>query len=187
MNLRILVCRPCMDKPQEQLRTIILPPDPEPVQNPRQEQYTQDDNPISSIGDNLGTLVQVGGLAAAFDSNTNKPFGQSACLFVSTVGYTNTLGKDWTTDVTHVVSNIIIYAPNDAKIFGGGACNYKLQGSDDGTFWTDIFTGTTAGTIGEIVDEDIATGDTYQYHQIVFDGDGINSLSVAQLIITVSS
>jgi len=36
-NLRILVCRSCLDVPQEQLRTIVLPPDPVPVVNPRPE------------------------------------------------------------------------------------------------------------------------------------------------------
>lgn len=36
----ILVCRACFDRPQEQLRTIIIPPDPMPVFNPRPERYT---------------------------------------------------------------------------------------------------------------------------------------------------
>lgn len=36
----MLVCRTCWDKPQEQLRTIIIPPDPMPVFNPRPERYT---------------------------------------------------------------------------------------------------------------------------------------------------
>ena len=46
-NLSILVCATCLDKPQESgQRTIILPPDPIPIQNPRppawaeQEGYT---------------------------------------------------------------------------------------------------------------------------------------------------
>jgi|SRR5215472_1061432 len=34
-NLRILVCQRCMDQPQEQLRTVILPPDPLPIWNAR--------------------------------------------------------------------------------------------------------------------------------------------------------
>lgn len=39
-NLRILVCtQTCLDVPQPQLRTIILPPDPVPVSNPRPELY----------------------------------------------------------------------------------------------------------------------------------------------------
>lgn len=42
-NLRILVCPTCLDVPQEQLRTLILPPDPMPVMNARPEQFLLDD------------------------------------------------------------------------------------------------------------------------------------------------
>ena len=35
-----LVCDRCLDKPQEQLRTIILPPDPIPVSQPRPDFLT---------------------------------------------------------------------------------------------------------------------------------------------------
>jgi hypothetical protein len=38
-NLQLRVCMRCYDTPQEQLRTIILPPDPVPVLNPRIEYY----------------------------------------------------------------------------------------------------------------------------------------------------
>lgn len=36
----ILVCRACWDIPQENLRVIIIPPDPVPVFNPRPERYS---------------------------------------------------------------------------------------------------------------------------------------------------
>lgn len=49
-NLRILICQPCRDKPQENIRTIILPPDPMPIMNPRPESFPSDNNPISGIG-----------------------------------------------------------------------------------------------------------------------------------------
>ena len=39
VNLRQLVCRRCNDIPQTQLRAIILPADPMPVQNPRPQDY----------------------------------------------------------------------------------------------------------------------------------------------------
>lgn len=39
INKRILVCRRCTDVPQQQLRAIILPPDPVPIQNPRVFNY----------------------------------------------------------------------------------------------------------------------------------------------------
>lgn len=38
-NLRILVCKTCLDKPQPQLKSLIIPPDPVPLLNTRPEQY----------------------------------------------------------------------------------------------------------------------------------------------------
>lgn len=44
-NLRILVCRDiCLDEPQEQIRSIVLPPDPVPTRDPRLEPFAQDAN-----------------------------------------------------------------------------------------------------------------------------------------------
>ena len=39
INKRILVCNPCNDVPQNQLRAIVLPSDPTPIQNPRVQDY----------------------------------------------------------------------------------------------------------------------------------------------------
>lgn len=39
INTRVLVCRPCNDVQQPQLRAIILPADPVPIQNPRVQDY----------------------------------------------------------------------------------------------------------------------------------------------------
>lgn len=57
-NLRLRVCDDCMDKPQEQIRAIIIPPDPVPVDYPRPERY---DSIVPSFlatqdGDHLTTL-----------------------------------------------------------------------------------------------------------------------------------
>lgn len=38
-NLMILICESCLDDPQEQLRTMIIPADPVPIPIPRQEAY----------------------------------------------------------------------------------------------------------------------------------------------------
>lgn len=43
-NLRLLVCRRCMDKPQQQLRAIIIPADPVPIRNPRTEPFVEDES-----------------------------------------------------------------------------------------------------------------------------------------------
>ena len=48
-NKGMLFCETCLDKPQEQLRTIILPPDPMPVLNARTEPFAYDnDGPVTS-------------------------------------------------------------------------------------------------------------------------------------------
>lgn len=41
-NLRLLCCDRCLDEPQIQLRSIVIPPDPIPVLNPRPEQYSDE-------------------------------------------------------------------------------------------------------------------------------------------------
>ena len=44
-NLRILVCREtsrCNDIPQDQLRPVIIPPDPMSIKDPRTEPFSQD-------------------------------------------------------------------------------------------------------------------------------------------------
>jgi len=38
-NLRILVCRDCLDRPQEQLRAIVIPADPTPIINARIQDF----------------------------------------------------------------------------------------------------------------------------------------------------
>lgn len=39
INKRILVCNTCNDVPQQQLRAIVVPADPVPIQNPRVQDY----------------------------------------------------------------------------------------------------------------------------------------------------
>ena len=38
-NLRILVCKTCLDVPQPQKKPVVVPPDPVPVMNPRPDLY----------------------------------------------------------------------------------------------------------------------------------------------------
>lgn len=42
-NTQILVCQPCLDEPQRQLGSVILPPDPPGLLNARPEAYPQDE------------------------------------------------------------------------------------------------------------------------------------------------
>jgi hypothetical protein len=49
INLRQLKCPRCLDEPQEQLRVIVLPPDPDPLFNARPEQYAIDEGFIAAF------------------------------------------------------------------------------------------------------------------------------------------
>lgn len=42
-NLYILVCKPCTDRPQPQLRAIVLPADPVPIYRPLPEPFQDDE------------------------------------------------------------------------------------------------------------------------------------------------
>jgi hypothetical protein len=54
-NLNILVCSGCLDQPNEQLRSIVLPADPVPIQNPRPGEFAT--MVISSSPDSFATIV----------------------------------------------------------------------------------------------------------------------------------
>jgi len=110
-NIRMLVCEGCLDKPQENIRTIILPPDPIPIVNARPENNVGDDNPMSAIGysaisgtvapnsqtigGRIGNLLGGGGINSAFDGNAYKPSWQSACNAISNSSYSNYVGINW--------------------------------------------------------------------------------------------
>jgi hypothetical protein len=53
MNIRLLVCDTCYDMPQEQLRAIVIPADPIPIQNPRTQDFvTAETNTRATSGQN---------------------------------------------------------------------------------------------------------------------------------------
>jgi hypothetical protein len=210
-NLRILVCPGCTDKPQIQLKSIIIPPDPLPVMNPRPEANIQDNNPISPIGQNalpylagtnIGTLIHGAGTYAAFDSNTNKPFRFSAYLGISYSGYGNWVGKNWAVDPSGVstpsaltrstpiyqASGFTLIAPNDTAFLGSSyATPYRFQGSSDGYTWTTLYSSTTDGTVGQEITVTSLSGTNYQFHRVDFYGDGSNPVSIAQFEINASA
>lgn len=45
VNIRLLVCSPCYDQPNESLRTIMLPPDPPPVKDARPPAWASQEGP----------------------------------------------------------------------------------------------------------------------------------------------
>ena len=82
-NLRLLVCDRCYDTPQEQLRAIVLPPDPEPKMNARVEQFSQDESDYRAVSKppridpNTGLPIPQNDLRITMDSQNRvtEPYG----------------------------------------------------------------------------------------------------------------
>jgi hypothetical protein len=206
-NKRILVCMSCLDKMQENgQRTILIPADPIPITNARPEIKVSDNNPLSTIGANaspllwqygsqIGNMIQNGGIAAAFDSNTNKPAAFSATIATANSSFNNYVGINWTGSVTglppgllpttiqHAVGSYNIYGPNDTTI---GSTGYVIQGSQVNAgwgSWTTIASGNSAGTVGEVISgttTPLLGGGNYQFHRAAFWG-GAGSIMAAQV------
>lgn len=216
-NLRILVCPACYDKPQEGLRTIVLPPDPMPIMNPRPEMFVSDDNPISGIGWDpadlfpvrvsqgtvFGTLTGGGGPDAVI-FGAAKPFFQSATLTPSsTAEGGNMVGINWSAMAgapnvypagfgpvpqAYVISKAVVSAPIDAAFLGSGtSTTIQLDGSSNGTIWTPLASATTAGARGETVTLTSPSAVFYGYHRIAVAGDGIHAAAVALIELSAAS
>lgn len=217
-NLRYKVCRTCLDKPQENGRTVVLPPDPVPVMYPLPENYVAADNPLSylgynvasnflpqplqSLGGNIGNMVLNAGVNAAFDGATNKRAEYCAALSVSNSSFQNTVGKNWNADpsgtsltiqstvavLTHVVASLALYAPNDRKFLNSatGITGVRLEGSADNVNWSTLYSGTTTGSVGEIITSNSVSGGPYQYHRVAIQGDGVSAVTIAQAVLNVS-
>jgi hypothetical protein len=79
-NLRILVCPRCVDEPQEQLRALTLPADPEPIINARVQDFTVAENNYraasipSAVHPITGLPVQSDLLRVTEDCENRTPF-----------------------------------------------------------------------------------------------------------------
>lgn len=119
-NLRILVCETCLDVPQMQLKTIIIPADPVPIMNPRPEVFNSSNNNVAVLGQNAkgddGSPGQPYGFAsfstfsnanAAFDGNANKSYRFSARVPISANSTGNVLGARFSADPSGLSSQLV--------------------------------------------------------------------------------
>jgi hypothetical protein len=214
-NRRIQFCETCIDTPQIQLLTPKLPPDPLAIQYATPEDYTTTDNPISGIGysaqanfqgasqtlgANIGTLLNGGGLNAAFDGASGKRSKYSATVFKSIAGLNNFLGKNRnspitsntpaaiTTTISYSVASFAVYGPSDAPMVTAGS-TVLLQGSSDGVTWVTLYSTTSQGTNGEVItsiSSNLTTGG-FQQHRVAIAGDGTHPIYVAQVQFNVAT
>jgi hypothetical protein len=110
LNYRILVCSPCYDRPQDQKRPVILPPDPIPVANARVEPYAQDETNIRVTQDGNIRVDQMGDTRVtepsqwqSFPILTSSGTGTSATVTFNST-YVVSIGA--TITITGMVPNI---------------------------------------------------------------------------------
>jgi len=134
-NLRILVCASCYDKPQPQLKPIMLTQDPLPIINARPEDYnyasddqitTQDGNQIVTE-DGVYVDTQPIGKPAHLDPNAMPPlylgeaYNQLLPVISLSVDNSNNYNVNVTTSAPHGLAN-------NAQISIVGATNNNIDG-----------------------------------------------------------
>jgi hypothetical protein len=81
INKRILVCNPCYDTPQEQLRAIIVPSDPIPIQNPRVQDWANSET--DDVTTNAPTVYDpITGIPVPSTTNIVTQDGQNVTMQV---------------------------------------------------------------------------------------------------------
>lgn len=139
-------------------------------------------------GTAIGSLTSSGGLAAAFDGTTSQAASVCATTAPSVSGYNNTVGKDWGVGVTKTIVQFSIWGPNNSGIINTVDTTIKLQGSNDNSVWTDLYTSATLTGSGSanytttVTRSSITTTTAYRYHRINVNGNGTNQASVAEVI-----
>lgn len=111
-NVQVLVCRDrCFDTPNEQLRTIILPPDPPPIINARPPNFTYEENgPVQST---LAADVVQGAMSLPLVDATGFVVGMLIWVQLNNASFAKAqvTGVDLTSNVISVLSPLPFSAP----------------------------------------------------------------------------
>lgn len=111
-NIQILVCKDrCYDVPQEQLRTIILPPDPPPVLNARVPNFDYEEaGPVQST---LTASVAQGAVLLPLDSAEGFEVGDDVLIQLDNASFAQeqVTGVDTTSNTLSILSPLPFSAP----------------------------------------------------------------------------
>jgi hypothetical protein len=142
---------------------------------------------LRSLGTNIGGMTTGGGLSSAFDGIYAQAVGSCAQTpAVSGLVTANSVGKDWGAGVTKTITAFRITAPtNEGFCSSGTARQIKLQGSTDNfsSSIVDLYSFTPAYKVADqqTITSGITTSTAYRYHRIVIDGNGTNSVLLAEV------
>lgn len=123
----------------------------------------------------------------AFNGTTSQNSATSATLAAAPNGFsTNGLGQDWGVGVTNIISQVVIYAPSDSTILGDSPAvnDFAIFGSNDNTNWHLLTIWRGNDSINSqvfTIPISLTEQQPYRYHRVGLDGNGINSVRVAQI------
>jgi hypothetical protein len=128
-----------------------------------------------TAGTAIGTLTEVGGLAAAFDGTIYKLSSSSARGTDASAPVDGYIGKDWGSGVTKKISEFSMSCQTDST-FGGTSpsltVTFKLQGSTDNfsssivELSSDTINNNAYSQTFTIPEADIVTTTAYRYHRV---------------------
>lgn len=122
------------------------------------------------FGTPIGSMTEHGGLAACFDGVTSQAQSAGSYKTNTSTGFDIvTIGKDWGAGSSFKVNELKMWAPSDVSVNNSTGASYKLQGSNDSSSWTDLFTsGTVLATAGSTVDQTtgITVTTAYRFHRV---------------------
>jgi hypothetical protein len=159
------------------------------------------DAAFSGIVDYSTTLLPASSLPAygGYTLGPSKRSYNGALRVPSLNGLLNYIGQNWaaqpgagfaqTSSLTYQVATVSLagftmQAPADMAFrSGGGAIALELDGWLSSGAWTPLWTGNTAGTVGETLSVTLSdsAGGFYFGHRIVLTGDGTHAIGVASL------
>jgi hypothetical protein len=122
-------------------------------------------------GTAIGDFTDMAGLAAAFDGTLSQSYDalQVARKTSAATGYSNSVGKTWRRST--VLTGAVVYAPSDYAVnILGGTPNMKLQGSKNGSAWTDLSGVYVSPAANKSVALLPTSWGSYLHHRVVFDG-----------------
>lgn len=133
---------------------------------------------LTPIG-NLTDTSTGGSLAAAFDGTIIRTYAGCAA---SSSGADALVGLTY--GVPRVVYAAVAFAPSDDYFCGGGGSRTaRIEGSNDNSSWTTLWTGTYPSAMGGAIYARVLPNTAYLYHRLYLQGDGSTRMRVAQLIL----
>lgn len=127
-----------------------------------------------------------GGANAAFDGNTAQNSTQGAFASATSSGYNNYVGKSGLANLT-ITGATIIAATNNGFVNGIAAGYAVMVSTDGGGNFTNVATGTSNGASAETLNENFAAVANVTDIRWVFNGNGVNGGTVAELTVRQST